>query len=176
MKKLVILSVMLLVSITCLGQNNNLPDVLSVKDAIAIYNGGMEVAKSKLAKLGYKNYGECGIYNCWIKNCEFSCDLNRPTKFGKGTSSVVYVDIFDKTKTRTQISVYNKAAFQKLKSQIVALGYKKINESEGSGTDLYETYSKDGTHIITAADESCGGRMSTRQENYMYFYIEVSKE
>ena len=94
MKKLIVLSVLLLSSVVSFGQT----EVLSVKDAIAIYYGGMEVAKSKLAKLGYKDYGECGIHNCWIKNCEFSCDLARPTKFGKGTSSVVFVDTFDKTK------------------------------------------------------------------------------
>ena len=172
MKKFLVLSVMLFCSVVSFGQT----DVLSVKDAVAIFKGGMEVAKSKLAGLGYKSYGESGIWDCWTKNCVYSCDLDRPTKYGNGTSSVVLIDIYDKTEARTHISVYNKGIFQKLKSQILELGYKKINEYEGSGTDKYETYSKDGSHIITAVDESCAGRRVTRQDNYMYFYIEVSKE
>lgn len=165
MKKLVILSVMLLVSITCLGQNNNLPDALSVKDAIAIYNGGMEVAKSKLAELGYKSYGKCGIYNCWSKNCDYSCDLDKASKFGKGTSSVVNVEPNEK---EVRISVFNKGAFQKLKSQIVALGYKKIDEWGGSGGNHFDVYSKNGFPNITAADES--------MDSNLPYTISVSKE
>jgi len=172
MRKLIVLSVMLFSSVVSFGQT----DVLSVKDAVAIYNGGMEVAKSKLAELGYKYKGECGIWNSWTKNCEYSCDLDRPTRYGSGTSSVVLVDLFDKTETGTHISVYNKMIFQKLKSQIIALGYKKIDEYNGTGTDKYETYKKDGSHIITAVDESCAGRRATKNDNYMYFYIEVTKE
>lgn len=161
MRKLIVLSVMLFSSVVSFGQT----EVLSVKDAIAIYNGGMEVAKSKMAALKYIHYkGECGINECWTKNCEYICDYEKVKSFGKGTSSVVLVsDIC------VDIVVFNKNVFQKLKDQVIALGYKKTEVTEGSGTDLYETFTKSNSLAIKAVDESCSRRTN-------YYYIEVIKE
>lgn len=158
MKKFLVLSVMLFSSVVSFGQT----DVLSVKDAVAIVKGGIEVAKSKLAGLKYKHYeGECGIYECWTKDCDFNCEYEKVTKFGKGTSSVVLV-----ADRGIQVVVFNKNVFQKLKDQIIALGYKKTNVTEGAGTDLSESYTKSNSQTIQAIDESCSRRTN-------YYYIEI---
>lgn len=171
MKKVIVLSVLLLSSILMFGQGSNLPGVLSVKDAIEIFKGGIGVANTKMAALGYKKYvGECGINECWTKNCEYVCDYDKVTKFGRGISSIV--EVCDKE--RVTIIIFNKDAFQKLRRQIMDLGYKKVGSTKGSVTDLYEEFAKSDHMIITAADESCSYSMRAR-ENLNRFYIEISK-
>lgn len=72
-------------------------------------------------------------------------------KFGKGTSSVITIpgDSDDIT-----ITVFNVTAFNKLQSQIVALGYKKTNSWRGSAGTEYELFEKNGSPNITASDDS----------------------
>lgn len=164
MKKFLVVLVASFNSLLMFGQSNNLPDVLSVKDALEIFKGGKGVAKSKLAVMNYKHYtGECGIYDCWTKNCNYICDEEKVSIFGKGTSSVVLI-----ADDGIQIVVFNKIAFQKLKNQISAIGYKKNDAEAGAGTDVYEYYSRNNYPVVKAVDESWSRRTN-------YFYIEIWK-
>lgn len=154
MKKLIVLSVMLFSAVTSFAQA--LPGVLSIKDALTIYKEGFGEAKYMLAEQDYEFYGYDDISNHWAKNCEYSNDQQKAIKFGKGTSSVVSIpgDRNDVT-----ITVFNKAAFLKLKGQIVALGYKVTDKWGSSGGNSFEVYSKKGSPNITAADESADSEM-----------------
>lgn len=151
MKKITFLFVMLLCSTVSFAQANNLPGVLTVKDALSIYKNGFGEARSMLAELGYDFYGYDDIANHWAKNCEYDNDKQRAVKFGKGTSSVITVPAENSDVT---ITVFNEAAFNKLKNQIIALGYKKT-DSWGSSSGTYsELYTKQGMPNITASNDS----------------------
>ena len=154
MKKFLVLSVMLFSAVTSFAQA--LPGVLSIKDALTIYKEGFGEAKVKLADLGYEFYGYDAPFNHWAKNCEYSNDLQKAIKFGKGTSSVVAIP---GDKDDATITVFNKAAFLKLKGQIVALGYKMTDRWGGSSGNSFEVYSKKGFPNITASDESADSDM-----------------
>lgn len=151
MRKIVLLFVLLLSSSLSYGQTNNLPGVLTVEDALSIYKKGFGEAKSKLAELGYKFYGYDDEANHWAKNCEFNNREHKPVKFGKGTSSVITMP---KDNNDITITVFNKAAFEKLKSQITALGYKKTDSWRGSVGTFYDLFKKNGAPNITASDDS----------------------
>lgn len=152
MKKIMFLSLMLLSSALTFAQSS----VLSIKDAISIYNEGLREAKHKLAELDYDFFGEDDFANHWAKNCEYSNTQHKAIKFGKGTSSVItiYSNGDDVT-----ITVFNKAAFTILKSQIAALGYNKTDEWGGSTGNHYVVYSKEGSPNITTSDESADSDM-----------------
>lgn len=151
MKKLVLLSVMLFCSVISFSQANNLPGVLTVKDALSIYKNGFGEARSKLAVQGYEFFGYDDEANHWAKNCEFDNRQHKAVKFGKGTSSVITMTGDNNDIT---ITVFNQAAFNKLKSQITALGFRKTDSWGGSAGTFYEVFEKKGFPKITASDDS----------------------
>ena len=151
MKKFFILSTMLFISLVSYAQTSNLSDVISIKDAIAIYNGGIGIAKSKLTTAGYKYCGQGTFRSYWAKNCEYSKSQEKAIKFTKGTSSVIAIPNKDKGVT---ITVFNESAYKKIKSQIIAMGYKNTDSWGSSCGNYFETFEKSGYPKITASDES----------------------
>ena len=130
--------------------SQSLQGVLSIKDALVIYKTG---ETQKLIALGYEFY--CFDYdvdyNVWAKNCDYSEDTHEVVSFGKGTSSLVRLP---GSNNDVIITVFNKAAFLKLKGQITALGYKMTDKWGGSSGNSFEVYTKKGSPQITASDES----------------------
>lgn len=151
MRKIVLLFVLLLSSSLSFGQTNNLPGVLTVRDALKIYKEGFGLAKSMMMELDYEFYGYDDEANHWAKNCEFDNRQHKAVKFGKGTSSVITIPSDNNDIT---ITVFNQTAFEKLKSQITALGYKKTDSWGGSAGTYSELFKKNGSPNITASDDS----------------------
>lgn len=107
-------------------------DVLSVDEAIAIYNNGkLANAKTVLGRQGYRYKGIstlAGKDYCWAKNVDLTKDF-LPQHYGTGNSSIFLLSTDGKT---AFLYVYNQKAFAGLKAQVRKLGYKMETEKDAS--------------------------------------------
>lgn len=109
-------------------------DVVSVSDAVSIYNAASaDKAKATLAKQGYAYKGVTGYEvksHTWCKRVDLTRDYV-PTAFEKGTSSIVELD----TKGTTLcVYVFNRTAFETLKAEARSQGY----EGDRKGDFFYK--------------------------------------
>ena len=134
-------------------------DLISVSDAISIYKKGLVEAATLMMGYGYGFYYSDDLSYHWAKNCEYSNDQMKAIKFGKGTSSVLSIGVNDRS---LDVYVFNKGALARLKSQVVALGYKLSDGITARNGNSFDEYSKSGFPQITICDESHDSDMPYR--------------
>lgn len=109
-------------------------DVVTVGDAIAVFSEkSVDKGKSTLQKLGYAYKGITGYESkshTWAKRVDLTKDYV-PTNFQSGTSSIVGLATDYSLLT---VYVFNRAAYDALKSQAKKLGY----ESDSKGDFFYK--------------------------------------
>lgn len=128
MKRLTNILFLLFIALTAAAQS----DVVSVADAISIYQNGKQAnAKTILERQGYRYKGISNLAGrdyCWAKNVDLSKDF-LPQNYGRGNSSIFLLSTDGKT---AFLYVYNQKAFAGLKAQVRQRGYEMQTEKDGS--------------------------------------------
>lgn len=104
-------------------------DVVPVKTAVELFAAGTARAKTVLPQQGYTYRGITGYEtksHTWTKRVQLSNDFV-PTNFEKGTSSIVSIDSKDGTLC---VYVFNRNAFETLKSEARKLGYESDKKGD----------------------------------------------